>query len=48
MTMICDIFQVFFLMEMFHLRGKELKHAKELLLNNYRKSVQNSMMLHDK
>ena len=27
-------------MEMFDLRGKELKYAKELLLNHYRKSVQ--------
>jgi len=30
-------------MEMFDLRGKELKYAKELLLNHYRKAVQNSM-----
>jgi len=36
-----------FLMEMFHLRGEELKHAKELLLNHYRKSVQTSMRLQD-
>ena len=36
-----------FLMEMFDFRGKELKHAKELLLNHYRKSVQNSMRLQD-
>jgi len=36
-----------FLMEMFDLRGKELKHAKELLLNHCRKSVQNSMRLQD-
>jgi len=34
-------------MEMFDLRGKELKYAKELLLNDYRKSVQNSMRLQD-
>jgi len=34
-------------MEMFHLRDKGLKHAKELLLYHYRKSVQNSMMLHN-
>jgi len=34
-----------FLIEMFDLRGKELKHAKELFLNHYRKSVQNSMRL---
>jgi len=27
--------------------GKELKYAKELLLNHYRKSVQNSMTLQD-
>jgi len=36
-----------FRMEMFDFRGKELKHAKELLLNHYRKSVQNSMRLQD-
>jgi len=34
-----------FLMETFDLRSKELKYAKELLLNHYRKSVQNSMRL---
>jgi len=34
-------------MEMFDLRGKELKYAKELLLNHYRKPVQNSMGLQD-
>jgi len=31
-----------FLMEMFDFRVKELRHAKKLLLNHYRKSVQNS------
>ena len=36
-----------FLMEMFDLRGKELKYAKKLLLNHYRKFVQNSMRLQD-
>jgi len=36
-----------FLIEMFDLRRKELKYAKELLLNHYRKSVQNSMRLQD-
>jgi len=36
-----------FLMEMFDLRGKELKYAKELLRNYYRKSVQNSVSLQD-
>jgi len=36
-----------FLMEMFDFRGKELKYAKGLLLNHYRKSVQNSMRLQD-
>jgi len=36
-----------FRMEMFDLRGKELKYAKELLLNHCRKSVQNSMRLQD-
>jgi len=30
---------------MFDLRGKELKYAKELFLNHYGKSVQNSMKL---
>jgi len=34
-------------MEMFDLRDKELKYAKELLLNHYRKSWQNSMRLQD-
>jgi len=34
-------------MEMFDLRGKELKYAKKLLLNHYRKFVQNSMRLQD-
>jgi len=29
-------------MEIFDLRGKELKYAKKLFLNHYRKSVQNS------
>jgi len=36
-----------FLMDMFGLRGKELKCAKELLMNYYRKSVKNSMRLQD-
>ena len=35
------------MMEMFDLRGKELKYAKELFLNLYGKSVQNSMGLQD-
>jgi len=30
---------------MFDLRGKELKHAKELLLNHYKKSASNSVRL---
>jgi len=34
-------------MEMFDLRGKELKYVKELLLNHYIKSVQNSMRLQE-
>jgi len=34
-----------FLMETFDLRSKELKYAKELLLNHCGKSVQNSMRL---
>jgi len=34
-------------MEMFDLRGQELKYAKELLLNHYRKSVKNSVRLQD-
>jgi len=33
--------------EMFDLQGKELKYAKELLLNRCRKFVQNSMRLQD-
>jgi len=32
---------------MFDLQSKELKYAKELLLNHYRKSVKNSMRLQD-
>jgi len=36
-----------FLIEIFYLRGNELKYAKELLLNHHRKSVQNSMRLQD-
>jgi len=36
-----------FLIEMFDLPGKELKYAKELLLNHYRKSLQNSVRLQD-
>jgi len=32
-------------MEMFDLQGKELKYAKELLLNYYGKSAPNSMRL---
>jgi len=47
MNMICEFFQVFFLREMFDLQGNELKDANELLLNYYRKSVQNSMRLQD-
>jgi len=35
------------MMEMFDLRGKELKNAKELFLKHYGKSVQNSMGLQD-
>jgi len=35
------------MVEMFDLRGKELKYAKELLRNHYRKSVQNSTRLQD-
>jgi len=34
-------------MEMFDFRGKELKYAKELLLNHYRKSVRNSVRFQD-
>ena len=41
------IFPSVFLMEMIDLRGRELKYAKELLLNHYRKSSQNSMRLQD-
>jgi len=32
---------------MFDLRGKELKYAKELLMNHYRKSIQNYIRLQD-
>ena len=32
---------------MFDLAGNELKYAKELFLNHYGKSVQNSMRLQD-
>jgi len=35
------------MIEMFDLRVKELKYAKELLMNHYRKSVQNAMRLQD-
>ena len=45
--MICEFFQVLFLVEMFNLPGKDLKYAKELFLNHYRKSVPNSMRLQD-
>jgi len=36
-----------FLIEMFDLRGRELKYANNLLLNHYRKSVQYYMRLQD-
>jgi len=36
-----------FLIEIFELRGNELKYAKKLLLNHHRKSVHNSMKLQD-
>jgi len=36
------VFSSAFLIEIFDLLEKELKYAKELLLNHYRKSVQNS------
>jgi len=36
-----------FLIDMFDLRGKDLKYAKTMLLNHYRKSVQKSMRLQD-
>jgi len=32
---------------MFDLRGKDLKYAKELLLDHYRKSVPHSIRLQD-
>ena len=41
------IFSSVFLLEIFDLLGKELKFAEELLLNHYRKSVQNSIRLQD-
>jgi len=40
MNMICEILSSVFLIEMIDLRGKDLKCAKELLLNHYRKSEQ--------
>jgi len=40
MNMICEILSSVFLIEMVDLRDKDLKYAKELLLNHYRKSVQ--------
>jgi len=36
-----------FLIEMFDLWGKELKYAKELLLNHYKKTVRNYVRLQD-
>jgi len=42
MHMICKFFQVFFYDGNIDLLDKELKYAKELLQNHYRKSVQNS------
>jgi len=36
-----------FLIEMFDLRGKDLKYSKKLLLNHCRKSVQSSTRLQD-
>jgi len=36
MNMICEIISSVFLIEMFGLPGKDLKYAKELLLNHYR------------
>ena len=36
-----------FMIEMFDLRDKELKYAKELLLINHKKSEQNSVRLQD-
>jgi len=35
------------MIEMFDLRDKELKYAKELLLINHKKSEQNSVRLQD-
>jgi len=35
------------MIEMFDLLGKQLKYAKELLLNHYRKSVESSVRLQD-
>ena len=35
------------LVEIVHLRVKELKQRKELLLNHYRKSLQSSIRLQD-
>ena len=41
------ISSVFFMIEIYDLPDKELKYAKELLLNHYRKSVKNSKRLQD-
>jgi len=46
MNMICEFFQLFF-SEMFDLWDKELKYAKELFLDHYRKLARNSMRLQD-
>ena len=35
------------MIEMFDLRGKQLKYVKELLLNHYRKPAQNFVRLQD-
>jgi len=46
--MFCErILSSVFAIEMFDLRGKELKYAKQVLLNHYKKSVQNSVRLQD-
>ena len=46
--MICGFFKCnIFLIKICDLWGKEVKYAKELLLNHYGKSVQNSTRLQD-
>jgi len=47
MNMICEFFQLLFMIVVFDLRDKELKYAKELLLIHHKISEQNSARLQD-